>query len=221
MVFMEDSRRAAELARETGLDAGLHLNFTLPFSASGIPSQLRERQRKLANFLVLHSLAQIAYHPGLANSFDYVVKAQLAEFSSLYGAPPERIDGHHHMHLCANIVFAELLPPGTLVRRNFSFLPGEKSLLNRLYRKSIDRKLAKRHRMVDYLFSLPPLEPPERMDRIRSLARESVVEVETHPVNPEEYAFLTGGGVVTWSEETPIAGSFTASSIKNGIKGKE
>ncbi|HET6489004.1 MAG TPA: ChbG/HpnK family deacetylase, partial [Syntrophales bacterium] len=34
MVFMEDSERAAELARMNGLDVGLHLNFTTPFNGS-------------------------------------------------------------------------------------------------------------------------------------------------------------------------------------------
>ena len=51
----------------------------------------------------------------------YVVKAQLEEFERLYGRAPNRIDGHHHAHLCANVVLAGLLPAGTIVRRNFSF----------------------------------------------------------------------------------------------------
>lgn len=34
MVFMEDSERAAHAAREHHVDAGLHLNFTTPFTAS-------------------------------------------------------------------------------------------------------------------------------------------------------------------------------------------
>jgi hypothetical protein len=32
-----------------------------------------------------------------------------------------------------------------------------------------------------------------------SLAAELVVEVETHPVNSDEYAFLTSGGLSEWS----------------------
>lgn len=32
MVFMEDSERAAALAKEHGVDAGLHLNLTAPLS---------------------------------------------------------------------------------------------------------------------------------------------------------------------------------------------
>src|SRR6266480_4217678 len=36
MVFMADSERAADTARERGIDAGLHVNFTTPFSAPGL-----------------------------------------------------------------------------------------------------------------------------------------------------------------------------------------
>jgi predicted glycoside hydrolase/deacetylase ChbG (UPF0249 family) len=209
MVFMEDSERAAALARETGVDAGLHLNFTTPYTAPNCPAQVLERQRELVSYLTRYALAQVVFHPGLARAFEYVVKAQLDEFTRLYGAPADRIDGHHHMHLCANVVFGKLLPAGTLVRRNFSFQPGEKSLANRMYRKAVDRRIARRHRMVDYLFSLPPLEPRGRLERIRLLARQHAVEVETHPINPDEYAFLTGGAANDWAGSVSIAARFS------------
>jgi chitin disaccharide deacetylase len=134
-------------------------------------------------------LASAVFHPGLAGSFKYVVQAQLEEFRRLYGEKPKRIDGHHHMHLCANVLLGGLLPEGTNVRRNFSFAPGEKSLGNRLYRKIADRILARRHHLTDYFFSLAPIEP-QRIEKIFSLARQFTVEVETHPVNPDEYTFL-------------------------------
>jgi hypothetical protein len=111
----------------------------------------------------------------------------------LYGASARRIDGHHHMHLCANIVGQKLLPAGTIVRRNFSFEPGEKNALNRLYRAQQDKRLARRHRMTDFFFSLPPLEPSSRLEKIFKLALGADVEVETHPVNRDEYRFLLGG----------------------------
>jgi hypothetical protein len=113
------------------------------------------------------------------------------------------------MHLCANVVRGGLLPSGTIVRRNFSFQHGEKGLANRIYRKAVDRGLARRHRLTDFLFSLPPLEPAERLGRIRSLARPFVVEVETHPVKPDEYRFLTGSEVTRWIEDVPIAPRFS------------
>lgn len=192
MVFMKDSERASVIAREQGIDAGLHLNFTTPFSAASSAKRLVEHQEQLARYLLRHRFARVFFHPGLTRSFEYVVTTQLEEFRRLYGAEPGRIDGHHHMHLCANVVLGNLLPLGSLVRRNFSFQAGEKCLGNRLYRRLIDRMLRRRNNLVDFLFALPPLEPPDRLERICSLARRFAVEVETHPVNPEEYRFLMG-----------------------------
>ena len=208
MIFMEDSERAAAIARERGIDAGLHLNFTTRLSAPNCPSQLAERQQEIAGYLLRRRFNRMVFHPGLMRSFEYVVKAQIDEFRRLYGAPPDRIDGHHHMHLCANILLGRLLPSGTLVRRNFSFQSGEKSLVNRLYRRAVDHRLARRHRLVDFLFSLTPLEPKGRLERIRSLARQFIVEVETHPVKADEYRFLKGDEVVRWTEDVPIAPRF-------------
>jgi hypothetical protein len=209
MVFMADSERAAAVARERGVDAALHLNFTTPFSASGIAPRLVSHQRPLTEYLRRHRLAPVVFHPGLGDSFDYVVRAQLDEFRRLYGASPHRIDGHHHMHLCTNVLFSNLLPSGTLVRRNFSFQPGEKGLANRLYRRTVDALLGRRHALMDFFFSLAPVEPPERLRRIFSLAVESAVEVEAHPVEPEEFRFLTGGEVFRRTADVPIARSFT------------
>jgi hypothetical protein len=195
MVFMEDSERAAMVARERGIESGLHLNLTTPFSSCGCPEELLKRQQQLARFLLRHRLAQVVFHPGLIRSFEYVVAAQLEEFRRIYGTDPDRVDGHHHMHLCGNLLFRRLLPQGAIVRRSFSFGRGEKSVWNRLYREFVDSRLARRHRLVDFFFSLAPLEPLDRLERIVSLARKSVVEVETHPVEAAEYRFLTGGEI--------------------------
>jgi hypothetical protein len=210
MVFMEDSERAAAIARERGIDAGLHLNFTTPFSAAGGAAALVEQQERISQYLRRHRFAPVVFHPGLARSFEYVLMAQLDEFRRLYGAGPDRIDGHHHMHLCANVILGKLLPAGTVVRRNFSFRPGEKSWYNRFYRQVLDRTLARRHRLPDFLFSLAPLDPPVRLQRIFSLAHHSVVEVETHPINADEYRFLAGGEIFRLTGDLPIAPHFTA-----------
>jgi hypothetical protein len=209
MAFMKDSRRAADLARERGIDCGLHLNFTMPFSAPDCPSRLREHQERIIRYLRQKRLAQTVYHPGLASSFKYVVAAQIEEFEKIFSSTPLRFDGHHHMHLCANELFGRLMPVGAMVRRNFSFRPGEKGWINRLYRGTVDRMLAKRYRLTDYFFSLPPLEPRSRIDEIFSIARRSVVEVETHPVNPQEYRFLASGEIQRRIGDLQIARSFT------------
>src|SRR5580700_5490617 len=99
MVFMEDSERAADVSREAGIIAGLHLNFTTPFSARNCSAVLVERQREITAALRRHRFSSALYHPGLRRTFEYVVNAQLEEFQRIYGAPPVRLDGHHHMHL--------------------------------------------------------------------------------------------------------------------------
>lgn len=211
MVFIEDSERAAAIAREKGIDAGLHLNLTTPFSEAA-PALLREHQQRLARYLERHRLARLIFHPGLAGSFEYVVRKQLDEFNRLYGEPPARIDGHHHMHQCANVILAKLLPAGTVVRRNFSFQPGEKSWANRTYRNIVDRMLARRHRLTDHFFSLAPVEITNRLERIFSLAQESIVEVETHPINLPEYRFLSRGEIFRLSGNLSVASHFAVPS---------
>jgi predicted glycoside hydrolase/deacetylase ChbG (UPF0249 family) len=215
MVHMEDSERGAELALGSKLDAGLHLNLTTPFSAACVPAKLMNHHERVVGYLTRHRLAQVLFHPGLHRSFQYVVAAQLDEFRRLYQTDPNRIDGHHHMHLCANVLLARLLPEGTIARRNFSFRPGQKNLFNRLYRRGMDSILASRHRLTDFFFSLPPLDPRSRLEQIFSLACRFVVEVETHPVNLDEYRFLSSGEVLAWSGAIPVAPRFVVPAVSH------
>jgi predicted glycoside hydrolase/deacetylase ChbG (UPF0249 family) len=210
MVFMEDSERSAAVAWEQGIDAGLHLNLTTAFSLPRYPAGLAEHQRNVAAYLRRNRFAQVVYNPLLAKSFEYVVRAQIEEYCRLYGALPERIDGHHHMHLCANVIWGGLLPSGTTVRRNFSFQAGEKSLWNRLYRRAVDSMLARRHRMTDYFLTLMPLNPLSHLQQVFSLAERHVVEVETHPVNAQEYRFLAGGEIFRHIGNLRIAPRYVA-----------
>ena len=200
MVFMEDSERAASIASENRIDAGLHLNFTTAFSAKGCSANLLEHQGRLAKYLLSNRFSQVLFHPALANSFEYVVSHQLDAFHRTYGEVPQRLDGHHHMHLCSNVLLGRLMPAGTLVRRSFTFQPGEKSWVNRAYRRLIDRLLASRHRITDYFFSIEPLDPRTRLQQIFKLADTYTIEVETHPVRPEEFRFLMGDEILCLSE---------------------
>ncbi len=205
MVFMEDSKQAAYLARKHGVDRGLHLNFTLPFSALDCPSRLKEHQEKLSRFLTSYRLAPAIYHPGLRSSFDYAVKSQLEEYERIYGAAAIRVDGHHHMHLCANVLMQRLLPRGIIVRRNLSFAAGEKNILNRFYRRRQDQRLARRYRLADFFFDLQPVEPRRRLEEIFKLAKRFNVEVETHPIHDVEYRFLIDGEFMRWTGEGSVA----------------
>lgn len=205
MAFMEDSERAADLGRQHDIDAGLHLNFTLAYSSPHCPSRLLEHQERLSRFLTAQRFAPMVYHPGLASSFEYVVKAQLEEYERLYGAPANRADGHHHMHLCANVLRQELIPADTTVRRNLTFGPGEKGYLNRLYRRRQDTRLARRHQLADFFFDLQPLEPRERFIGILKLADRFDIEIETHPVRDQEFNFLLERGLMRCAAEVAIS----------------
>src|SRR5260370_20356546 len=154
MVFMQDSERAAELARGNDLDTGLHLNFSEEFSGDNCSERLKECHGRIIRFLKRHKYAQLAYNPLLRKAFSYSYEAQAEEFVRLFGKSPSHIDGHHHMHLCTNVLLSKVIPAGMKMRRNFSFWPGEKSSLNLAYRALVDRWLARRYQLADYFFDL-------------------------------------------------------------------
>ncbi|MFL6499671.1 MAG: ChbG/HpnK family deacetylase [Candidatus Udaeobacter sp.] len=186
MVFMEDSERAAGLALASGLNVGLHINFTEAFTDSNIPRSLRHSQERLGRFLRGNKYALVIYNPFLRSAFREVFAAQFEEFVRLYSRVPSRLDGHQHMHLCTNIVLERLFAAGARVRRNLSFAAGEKSFVNRYYRRLVDRALAKRYHIGDFLFSLSQQCSISQLRRVAELAESYDVELVAHPqVNAE------------------------------------
>ena len=191
MVFMQDSNRAAGLTKEYELDdVGLHLNFSEEFTGTGCSETLKEYHGRIIRFLKRGKYAQLLYNPSLRKAFAYCYHAQVEEFVRLFEKSPLHIDGHHHMHLCANLLLSKLIPIGTKLRRNFSFWPGEKSMLNRTYRWLVDRRLACRYRLTDYFFDLTQCIEEKKLDRVAALAKSSKVELMTHPTVSAERAFL-------------------------------
>lgn len=193
MVFMRDSERAALLANENGLDIGLHLNFAERFQVSRIPERLAVCQERIVGFLMKHRYSQLLFNPFLLREFAYSYEAQVNEFTRLYGRAPSHIDGHHHMHLCTNVVLSRMIPAGMKVRRNFSFWPGEKSWLNRAYRSVVDRWLNRRYRLTDFFFDLTQSIRESKLGRVTALAKSANVELMTHPVAPLEFNYLMSG----------------------------
>ncbi|MGH9726698.1 MAG: ChbG/HpnK family deacetylase [Candidatus Acidiferrales bacterium] len=192
MVFMEDSERAATLARETGVDVGLHLNLDTPFTSGTCPERVRRRHEPVCRWLRSTRYSQLVYNPFLCGNFRDLYEVQVAEFARLYGRKPSHIDGHHHMHLCANMLWEKVVPSNERIRRNFSFWPGEKSSFNRLYRGFVDKRLARCYRTTDYFFSLSRCLDSQRAARVEKLAGTSNVELMTHPEKTEEYNWLMG-----------------------------
>lgn len=189
MTFMKDSERAAELAGQNGLPVGLHLNFTQNFNSETVTANLRDKHKILATYLKARKFNQILYNPMLGNAFGYVFHAQWDEFSRLYGKPPKRLDGHHHMHLCMNMIASGRYPKGLKIRRNFTFNAGEKDPFNRLYRYLVDRWLRSRFLCTDFFFSMAPIDQ-EKLQRLVLLSKSSDVELMVHPGVEKEYSFL-------------------------------
>lgn len=190
MMFMADSQRAAELALEHGLEAGLHLNFTIKFNGSVKSSKLCECQQRIVSFLSTYKYCSILYNPFLKRDFHYVYSAQYEEYVRLYKKVPTHIDGHHHMHLSTNMLADRLIPRGSKVRRSFTFSSGEKSIFNRFYRYTVDMILMRRYTCTDYFFSIWPPWQTERLRRIVNLAKSRNVELMVHPERKKEFEYL-------------------------------
>jgi chitin disaccharide deacetylase len=169
MVFMTDSERPSEVASGTGLDTGLHVNFSEEFSAGSVPKELRKAHDQIRRFLTAPKYALLSFNPLLIRQFEFVFAAQLADRS------PSLLDGHQHLHLATNMLIQRLLPTGAKVRRRFSFRHREKSFVNRWYRSAVDRRLMRRHRVTDHFFSLSDYLAPDRFERVICLAREADV----------------------------------------------
>jgi len=206
MVFMVDSERAAELAKENELDVGLHLNFTERFTGNNTSARLTHYQDRLAIYLTRNKYSQLFYNPWLRNAFSYSYRAQADEFEQLFGKQPSHIDGHHHMHLCANLLVSNLIPADMKIRRNFSFWPGEKSWLNRAYRYLVDRRLARRYCLADYFFDLIQCIEGKKLDRVAALAKSSDVELMTHPIVNKEEDYLMSDRFGVMLERLNIGG---------------
>lgn len=206
MVFMQDSERAAKLAKENQLDVGLHLNFDEPFTGKNHTPKLGEYHLRTIRYLMGNKYAQLMYNPFLRREFAYSYEAQAAEFVRLFGSPPSHIDGHHHMHLCANMLLSNVIPAGVKMRRNFSFWPGEKSLLNRTYRALVDRWLARKYELPDYFFDLTQCMREKKLGRVAALAKMTSVELMTHPVVPIESEYLMDRGFEAMLKPLEVGG---------------
>jgi len=192
MVFMADSERAAKLATDAGIDVGLHLNLTEPFASDRGCAHLKQCQARIARLLKAHRYAVLFYHPLLRSQFREVYRAQAAEFARCYGRDPSHVDGHQHMHLCANMLVDAIIPRGQWVRRSFSFQAGEKGLLNRTYRNMVNWCLGRRYRLTRYFLDLSQNLEMSRFTRVVELAKRYHVELMTHPYRANEYAALIG-----------------------------
>ncbi len=194
MMFMEDTERAVALAREHQMGTGLHLNLSQAYNGRRPSAAAQAAHERVVRFMKRSKFAVLLYHPGLRGAFRDVFRSQADEYERLFGHAPRHVDGHQHRHLCMNLLWEEIIPRGCSVRRNFSFFPGDKSPVNRAYRRWVDARLARRYRLAGYFFSLGQCLRGQRIDVPAGLARTNPVEVMTHPIHAEEATFLRGAG---------------------------
>jgi hypothetical protein len=119
------------------------------------------------------------------------------------------------MHLCANVLFRRLAPAGTKMRRNFSFWPGEKNWLNRRYRAWVDWWLSRCYVLPDYFFCISQSLVHKKLERVESLARNSSVELMTHPSEPSESQYLLSDAFQAFLGRIP-AGSYAQLQGRSG-----
>jgi chitin disaccharide deacetylase len=182
MVFMEDSHRAAALARAQGLPVGLHLNLTMAYNDPQSSALAKEHQAQLAEMYATASRPHRSLHPTALHLVRGCVEDQLQEFQRLYGGPPTHIDGHNHAHLSTNVLLSRGLPRGTRLRRAQNW-PRAKTLGARLGRGVRDATLAG-FRTTRWFTSIRTVHPSfggHGLHQLLELSRDESVEIMVHP----------------------------------------
>jgi len=193
MMHMADSERAARLARESGIPAGLHLNLIEPFTGAAVPPRVREDQERLCGHFASKHRLRWLYDPRIRGLLRRTIEDQLNEFERLYGGPPTHFDGHRHMHLSLNVVLGRTPLSPLPARRSFSYEPGDKSLANRAWREGVSFAIRSRFGGTRWFFSIRDLAPElggKGLDRALERSRESAVEVMVHPGWDDERGLL-------------------------------
>ena len=194
MVYMEDSERAAELARSHKLPIGLHLNLTQEFEDAQAPFSIRERQARAVRYFANKRRRRITYNPMLRSLVKACIADQLSCFRELFGVEPTHIDGHNHAHLSPTVLFA--LPKNIPVRTGESNL-ARTIAPHTLFTSARHATLARRQITTDRLVALDRLnsleDRPASEGALADLLRAadtSTVEVMAHPHRDRDYRLL-------------------------------
>jgi predicted glycoside hydrolase/deacetylase ChbG (UPF0249 family) len=191
MMFMEDSQRAAALARSHGLPVGLHVNLTMTYTDLQPAPLAREHQARLAELFATASRPHRSLHPTALHLVRDCVEDQLQEFHRLYGGPPTHIDGHNHAHLSTNVLLSRALPRGIRLRRAQNW-PRARTLGGRLGSRVRDATLAG-FRTVRWFTSIRTVHPRfggRGLADLLELSRNESVEIMTHPGWDDELQLL-------------------------------
>jgi len=193
MVNMDDSERAAQLAREAGLPVGLHVNLTDPFTAAEVPAGARERQLLACRLFAgrRFRLRSWSYDPRVQSKVDSAVADQVERFEALFGARPDHLDGHKHVHSCPNVALAAPLKPIRCMRNGLRAWPSGRGVAGTL--RALRRVLTYRRFVTTrYFFDIDKLfRDRDTMAARVGVASETSVEVMVHPGFPHERESLS------------------------------
>jgi predicted glycoside hydrolase/deacetylase ChbG (UPF0249 family) len=191
LLHMADSRRAAELALESGIPTGLHLNLTDPLDGLEVPGPVRDRHAAACRLFADGHLRMRSwtYDPRIETVVVDAIRDQLEGFRAAFGRAPTHVDGHNHVQVCPNVVRATPLR-GYKLRNALWAWPSTRTAMG-LLRAARRRLTAFNHLTPRYFFDIAELESGgsigERVDRSRS----SSVEMMCHPGFGHELRTLT------------------------------
>jgi predicted glycoside hydrolase/deacetylase ChbG (UPF0249 family) len=188
MVFMLDTARAAGLVSSTDIGVGLHLNFTMPFSGPCRNAKLHEHHGKLMRFFLSWRYCRYLYNPSIRKSVHYCFNVQLDEFLRVFDKQPTHIDGHHDIHLAANVVFGGVLPNGAKLRK-FRDFDNKNGIFDAFCRSRMADYLNNRFVTTDLLYSIEPLNDTSPARKICK-AKSKNVELMVHPGMKEQDAYM-------------------------------
>jgi predicted glycoside hydrolase/deacetylase ChbG (UPF0249 family) len=193
MVFMSDSHRAAEKARESRWPIGLHLNFVEAYDDPRTPRAVSARQARLVDYFSGSSHRRWIPSPARFEDIHLCIQDQWCEFIRIYGQIPSHVDGHQHVHQALPVVLSRALPRGSRMRPSFTFRRGDKSFVNRVARGVLNTLIRTRFKTPRYLFSIRTVHPSlggAGLDSVLHLSSSQSVELMTHPAWSDEAAIL-------------------------------
>lgn len=193
LVWMSDSERAAELGTRAGLPVGLHLNLIEAFSGADVPDDVAATQRRVVDRMRSGGTRALLYDPRWSSEFERCISDQLRRFQELYGRLPTHIDGHRHMHLALNALFARALAPIARCRRAVNRLPTESPAYKQFGRAMLSQLVRLRFFTTSWCYSLGPLYPSlggAGIEEKLALADRTSLELIVHPGYQDELEVL-------------------------------
>jgi predicted glycoside hydrolase/deacetylase ChbG (UPF0249 family) len=188
MVYMGDSPRAAEIARERQLPVGLHLNVTQELEDPDAPALVRERQSRLVRYFAGRRLRRFTFNPAINALARRCIEDQLECFRELFGHEPIHIDGHNHGHLSPSVLLA--LPRGVHVRTGQSGPDAKSGGVARRARRAL---IAHRQGTTEYFLPIDRLgaSPSEHdIEELLAVADRASLEVMVHPDRDDDFTTL-------------------------------